>query len=115
MRPSCPQPGHLRQNFAPGTVQVPPDGQPLILMADAQTIGGYPQAAHVIAVDLPLVAQSRPGDVLRFIEVSIEEAHGLALVRERAIAMLREGLAEKLGFRSPTAAAEVSPGMATLR
>lgn len=81
---------------APGTVQVPPDGQPIVLMADAQTIGGYPQAANVISVDLPLVAQLRPGDRVRFVEVPLEEAHRLALVREHVLAMLHEGLAQKL-------------------
>ena len=86
----------LSSAVVPGTVQVPPDGQPLVLMADAQTIGGYPQAAHVIGVDLPLVAQLRAGDLLRFSEVLIEEAHRVALVRDRAVAILREGLVEKL-------------------
>ena len=79
----------------PGTIQVPPDGQPIVLMSDAQTIGGYPQFAHVISVDLPLVAQLRPGDMVRFREVSLPEAHTLALERERAFGMLREGLAQK--------------------
>ena len=81
---------------APGTIQVPPDGQPIILMADAQTIGGYPQAAHVIDVDLPLVAQLRPGDAVRFREVALAEAHGLAHDRELALARLREGLTGKV-------------------
>lgn len=79
----------------PGTVQVPPDGQPIVLLADAQTLGGYPQAAHVISVDLPLVAQLRPGDAVRFVEVSLGEAHQLAIERERALALLRQGLAPK--------------------
>ena len=86
----------LSSAVGPGTVQIPPDGQPLVLMADAQTIGGYPQAAHVICVDRPLVAQLRPGDSLRFREVSLEEAHQLALTRDHALAMLREGLVQKL-------------------
>jgi antagonist of KipI len=94
--PRSSAPDLLSTAVVPGTVQVPPDGQPMVLMADAQTIGGYPQAAHVICVDLPLMAQLRPGDVLRFAEVSIEEAHRLALARDRAMAILREGLAEKL-------------------
>lgn len=87
----------LSSAVAPGTVQAPPDGQPIILMADAQTIGGYPQIAHVITADLPLVAQLRPGDALRFVEVSLAEAHEATLARERALAMLRYGLAQKLG------------------
>jgi KipI family sensor histidine kinase inhibitor len=80
----------------PGTVQIPPDGHPIVLMADAQTIGGYPQAAHVITVDLPLLAQLRPGDAVRFREITLAEAHRLASARERTLAMLREGLAQKI-------------------
>lgn len=87
----------LSMAAAPGTIQVPPDGQPLVLMADAQTIGGYPQVAHVIGVDLPVLAQLRPGDTVRFAAVTLAEAHRLAQTREHAVAMLREGLAEKLG------------------
>jgi antagonist of KipI len=64
-------------------------------MADAQTIGGYPQIAHVVGADLPLVAQLRPGDAVRFREVTLAEAHEFTRARERALAMLREGLAEK--------------------
>lgn len=79
----------------PGTVQVPPDGQPIVLLADAQTIGGYPQLAHVIAVDLPLVAQLRPGGRVRFRAVTLSEARELTLARERAVGLLREGLAQK--------------------
>ncbi len=81
----------------PGTVQVPADGQPIVLMADAQTLGGYPQLAHVITVDLPLMAQLRPGDTVRFAEVSLTEAHRLMLAREHALALLHEGLGQKLG------------------
>ena len=79
----------------PGTVQVPPDGQPIILMADAQTIGGYPQIAHVISVDLHLVAQLRPGASVRFREVTLGEAHECWMARDRSLATLREGLAAK--------------------
>jgi KipI family sensor histidine kinase inhibitor len=81
---------------APGTVQVPPDGQPIVLLADAQTIGGYPQAAYVIAVDLPVMAQLRPGDEVRFIPVTLADARELISAQERAIGLLREGLAQKL-------------------
>jgi antagonist of KipI len=86
----------LSSPVAPGTIQVPPDGQPIVLLADAQTIGGYPQIAHVISVDLPLVAQLRPGDTVQFQPVAIEEAHALLAAQERTLALLREGLAQKL-------------------
>jgi antagonist of KipI len=60
--------------LANGTVQVPPDGQPIILLADRQSIGGYPIIATLILADLPLIAQCAPGDKLRFSPLSIDEA-----------------------------------------
>lgn len=80
---------------APGTVQVPPDGRPIILLADAQTIGGYPQLGQVATVDLPVVAQLRPGQRLRFRAISLAEARETLAARERGLAMLREGLKER--------------------
>lgn len=59
-------PGLLSSAVLPGTVQVPPSGQPIILMADAQTTGGYPRMAQVCTDDLPTLAQCRPGDQIRF-------------------------------------------------
>lgn len=58
----------------PGVVQVPPDGAPILLMADAQTTGGYPIIGVVIEPDISLAAQLLPGDMLRFAAVSREEA-----------------------------------------
>jgi antagonist of KipI len=58
-----------------GTIQVPSNGQPIVLMADHQTTGGYPKIAHVISVDLPLMAQLNFGSEVRFKEVSLQEAH----------------------------------------
>jgi antagonist of KipI len=86
----------LSAPVAPGTLQVPPDGQPIVLLADAQTIGGYPQIAHVAAVDLPVVAQLRPGDEVRFLVITLTEARELIAAQERALGLLREGLAQKL-------------------
>ena len=59
--------------LANGTIQVPPDGQPILLLVDRQTIGGYPIVVTLIHADLPLVAQSAPGDQLRFSAVSPDE------------------------------------------
>jgi antagonist of KipI len=75
----------------PGTVQVPPDGQPIVLLADAQTIGGYPVIGHVIAADLPVAAQLRPGDLVCWRQATIEEAHQALRDREAA-ASVRVGL-----------------------
>jgi len=80
-----------------GSIQVPPEGQPIVLMADRQTIGGYPKIAEVVSVDLPLLAQLRPGDRALFTSVSVEEAQALFLAEEHALSRLHEGLAEKFG------------------
>lgn len=68
--------GHdiVSDGIALGAIQVPGDGQPLILMADRQPTGGYPKIGTVIRADLPAVAQARPGTVLRFAPVMVEDA-----------------------------------------
>lgn len=58
----------------PGTIQLPPDGQPIILGVDAQTVGGYPRIAHVIRADWPRLAQLRSGDPLAFCIVDFAQA-----------------------------------------
>jgi antagonist of KipI len=82
----------LSEAVAPGTIQVPPDGQPILLLGDCQTIGGYPKIAHVITVDLPIAAQLWPGDTARFEEVSLAEARRLLREREEDFARFRVGL-----------------------
>ena len=82
----------ISQAVTPGTVQVPPNGKPIVLLGDCQTIGGYPKLAHVITVDLALAAQLRPGDQVRFREVSLPEAHRLLFQRERDLGLFRVGL-----------------------
>ncbi len=82
----------LSEAVAPGTIQVPPSGQPILLLGDCQTIGGYPKIAHVITVDLPAAVQLRPGDSVRFVEVSLAEAQQLFIEREREVARFRLGL-----------------------
>ncbi len=64
-----------------GTVQVPGDGQPIILMADRQTSGGYARIANVITVDLTLLAQLRPEDKIRFRETTLDHASKFYLDR----------------------------------
>jgi antagonist of KipI len=58
----------------PGTIQVPADGAPICLMADAPTVGGYPKIAVVSEADLPILAQRRPGDSVRFELITIEQS-----------------------------------------
>ncbi|WP_335870791.1 biotin-dependent carboxyltransferase family protein [Bacillus sp. 2205SS5-2] len=57
-----------------GSIQVPPSGEPIVLMSDAQTTGGYPKIAHIVSADLRILAQKKPHDLLTFIEVDWEEA-----------------------------------------
>ncbi len=80
----------------PGTVQVPPDGQPIVLLGDCQTIGGYPKIAHVITVDLPQAAQLRSNDVVRFEEVTAADAAALFSERERDLQRFRVGLSLRI-------------------
>ena len=68
---------------AVGNVQVPPNGQPIVLAADGQTIGGYPRIAQVAAVDMPILAQARPGDAIQFEWMTVEQAEHLWHERER--------------------------------
>jgi antagonist of KipI len=82
----------LSEAVAPGTVQVPPSGNPILLLNDCQTIGGYPKIAHVITVDLPIAAQLCPGDRVRFSKVSVRDAHALLHERERNLEQFRRGL-----------------------
>jgi antagonist of KipI len=72
----------------PGTVQVAGNGQPILLMADCQTTGGYTRIAQVAAVDMPLCGQLKPGDTVYFRKVSNAEAEKLYLERERKLAAL---------------------------
>jgi antagonist of KipI len=76
----------ISEAVAFGTIQVPPDGNPIALMADRQTTGGYPKIASVASVDLPLLAQLMPGQAVRFAMISLQESQRLYLARERAIA-----------------------------
>jgi antagonist of KipI len=82
----------VSEAVAPGTVQVPPSGKPILLLGDCQSIGGYPKIAHVITVDLPIAAQLRAGDQVRFREVSLADAHRFLLDRERDLAQFGQGL-----------------------
>ncbi|MDQ8031014.1 MAG: biotin-dependent carboxyltransferase family protein [Bordetella sp.] len=76
-----------------GTVQVPAGGQPIVLMADRQTTGGYPKLAQIAAVDLPVLAQFAPGQTLRFAPIALDEAQQLDAARAQAFAALEAALA----------------------
>ncbi len=83
----------LSDGIAVGTVQVPSDGNPILLMADCAPTGGYPRIAHVISADLPLAAQLRPGQRIVFCETNMANAQQAARQQrkelEQAIVMAR--------------------------
>ena len=85
----------ISEAVCPGVFQVPGDGQPILLMADCATTGGYPKAACVVGVDLPLAAQLRPGARLRFAAILLAEAQSLFRQRENDIQRLKVGLCFK--------------------
>lgn len=86
----------LSHGVAPGTVQVPPNGQPIVLAAGCQPTGGYPKIAHVITADLPILAQAVPGDRILFVRTAPEVAEQAMRERERELALLRAGIQAKV-------------------
>ncbi|BCJ86234.1 5-oxoprolinase subunit C family protein [Effusibacillus dendaii] len=89
----------ISEAVAAGTVQVPAEGNPIILLADRQTTGGYPKIAQVATVDLPILAQVTPGERIRFEEISLSQAQELYRLREREIGILRQGIKFRLDAR----------------
>ena len=67
----------VSDGLVPGAIQVPPDGAPIVAMADGPTTGGYPKVATVVSADLPMLAQLVPGEgEVRFTAVTVDDAHG---------------------------------------
>jgi len=85
----------ISEAVSTGTIQVPPDGNPIILLSDRQTTGGYPKIAQVAAIDLPVVAQAKPGEKIHFQEISLEKAQELYLRREKEIEQLKQAIANR--------------------
>jgi len=75
-----------------GSVQVPPDGRPIVLMANRQTTGGYPRIGEVSTVDLPLLAQLPPADTVHFEVITLQDSQRLYVQRDRALGIMREAL-----------------------
>ena len=82
----------ISDGIAFGSVQVPTDGQPIVMMADRQTVGGYTKIATVISADLPKLAQARPGMKVRFVRVGVELAQMLCIKELEALNQLEERL-----------------------
>ena len=85
----------LSTAVAPGTIQVTGNGKMILLMADCQTTGGYPRIAQVAVVDMPLCGQLKPGDTIRFEEISRHEAEMLYIEREKKLSTLKNAVGHK--------------------
>ena len=79
-----------------GSIQIPADGKPIILLADRQTAGGYPKIASVIYADLPRLAQRQPNTQLHFKEVTLAEAEQYYFQQEDYLAQLAEIIAQRM-------------------
>lgn len=75
-----------------GTIQIPPDGNPIILLADRATAGGYPKIAHVALYDIPKLVQLKPNDKIIFKKITLKEAEDLYLKREMYIEELKKSI-----------------------
>jgi antagonist of KipI len=84
----------LPEGLACGGIQVPADGQPIVLGCDHPTTGGYTKIATVIAADLWRVGQAKPGDRLRFVAIDVDEARALYHRQEE---LLRSAIADEAG------------------
>ena len=67
-------------------MQCPPDGAPFLLSCDAQTVGGYPRIAQIIAADIPLLGQMRPGDRVWLRRIGADDARDIAFKKTALLA-----------------------------
>ena len=88
----------LSRAVLPGTIQLPPDGKPILLLCDAQTIGGYPVLGQVIAADLPRAAQLRPGDTVCFSETTSQKHIDCSVHQHDILATVQQGITHALGL-----------------
>jgi len=91
-----------------GGIQVPQNGEPIILLADRQTTGGYPVIAVVASIDLPLLAQARPGMTIKFTRITIEAAQQLLQKQQQHLTTLTQQVQRPSGH-------DLSPRIAASR
>jgi antagonist of KipI len=75
----------LSTAVAKGTIQLTSSGQLIVLMNDCQTTGGYPRIGQIAAIDLPVMAQLKPGETINFKRISFEQAEELYLTQQKII------------------------------
>ena len=86
----------VSEGCVPGILQLPPSGQPIAFGPECPVSGGYPRIGQVAAVDIPRLAQRRPGDALRFAPCTFDDALRALRERERALTRLEAGIAARL-------------------
>jgi biotin-dependent carboxylase-like uncharacterized protein len=84
----------VSEPMLPGAIQLPPDGDPIALLPDHQTVGGYPVVAVVSQADLPRLGQLRPGDQVRFAPTTLEDARAALLEQLAALDAARAALSD---------------------
>ena len=82
----------VSDGIAPGHIQVPGTGQPIVLLADRQTVGGYPKIGAVIGADLPRLGRMRPGDIIRFARIEVADAEAARRKQAAAFAKLVQAI-----------------------
>lgn len=87
----------VSEPVAPGTIQLPADGRPIVLLADAQTVGGYARLGHVIAADLPRLAQARPNAPVYFAACDAAQAAAALAALRADIARLKIAIQARVG------------------
>jgi len=86
----------ISEGVIAGVMQLPPGGQPIVLLNEHPVTGGYPRIAQLAAADLPRLAQRRPGDMLRFAWVTHEQAQQAYARQQRLLAQLLADIAHRL-------------------
>lgn len=99
----------LSEPIPPGSVQVPPGGQPILLLNNRQTIGGYPKIAVAVYTDLWAAAQLKEGDQVRFEQVDVAESHAIAWQERRRLAQIRRHLERAMAPGARLGAVEAIP------
>jgi biotin-dependent carboxylase-like uncharacterized protein len=91
----------ISEPVAPGTLQLPPDGRPIVLLADAQTHGGYPRIGHAIRADWPRLAQLRPGDTVSFVPCTPAAAREAQRAQAQRLARIAFAIAARTHAPAP--------------
>src|SRR5699024_7009813 len=79
-----------------GSIQIPPSGQPIVLMADSQPTGGYPKIGQVIQADLGKLSQIRPGTTFRFQSITVKEARKILMNRVTFYKIIKHVINDKI-------------------